>query len=85
MQTEFEWKIFPVFTTLSILEEIQKLMKSLQCEPEHFNGRIIVMSMHTDIAWGENENTEECAQIFLKKKVEIRSQFPLRSSVILGT
>ena len=28
MQTEFEWKIFPGFTTLSILEEIQKLMKS---------------------------------------------------------
>ena len=36
MQTEFEWKIFPGITTLGILEEIQKLMKSIQCEPEHF-------------------------------------------------
>ena len=25
MQTEFEWKIFPGFTTLVILEEIQKI------------------------------------------------------------
>ena len=38
MQTEFEWKIFTGFTTLGILEEIQKFMKSRECEPEHFNG-----------------------------------------------
>ena len=25
MQTEFEWKIFPGFTTLGILKEIQKI------------------------------------------------------------
>ena len=31
---EFEWKIFPGFTTLGILDEIQKLMTELQCEPE---------------------------------------------------
>ena len=26
MQTEFEWKIFPGFTTIGILEKIQKFM-----------------------------------------------------------
>ena len=37
-------------------------MKSLLCEPEHFNDRIFFMSMFDDIMWGENDNTEECAQ-----------------------
>ena len=31
---EFEWKIFPGIATLGILEEIQKIMTELQCEPE---------------------------------------------------
>ena len=60
MQTEFEWKIFPEFTTSGILEEIQKFIKVIQCEPEHFNGRIIFLSMFDDIMWRENDNTEEC-------------------------
>ena len=51
MQTEFGWKIVPGFTTLGILEEIQTFMKSIQCEPEHTNGRIIFMSMLDDIMW----------------------------------
>ena len=33
---EFEWNIFPGFTKLGILEEIQKIMTELQCEPEQF-------------------------------------------------
>ena len=62
MQTEFQWKIFPGFTTLGILEEIQKLMEGIRWEPEHFNDRIIFMSMYNDIAWGVNGNTEKCVQ-----------------------
>ena len=58
MPTEFEWKIFPGFTTLGLLEKIQDLMKNLQCEPEHFKDRIIFMSMYNDIAWREEGNTE---------------------------
>ena len=42
---EFEWMIFPGFTTLQILLEIQKLMTDLDCEPEQFQGRII----HVDV------------------------------------
>ena len=60
MQTEFEWKIFPGFTTLDILEEIQNCMKEQQCEPEQFKDRIIFMSMFNDIAWREKENAEKC-------------------------
>ena len=39
---EFEWRIFP---TVGIFEEIQKIMIDLQCEFEHFKGKIILMSM----------------------------------------
>ena len=53
MPTEFEWKIFPGITTLCLLEKIQSLMRELQCEPEHFNDRVIFMSMYNDIPWQE--------------------------------
>ena len=48
---EFEWKNFPGFTTLGILDEIQKMMAELRYEPEQFKGRIIFMSMYNDIIW----------------------------------
>ena len=41
-------------------EKIQSLMRDLQCEPEHFNDRIIFMSMYNDIVWQERGNTERC-------------------------
>ena len=50
---EFEWKIFPGFTTLQILAEIQNMMTEIKCEPELFQGRIIIMSMYSDIVWWE--------------------------------
>ena len=48
---EFQWKNFPGFTTLGILDEIQKMMAELRCEPEQFKGRIIFMSMYNDTIW----------------------------------
>ena len=54
---EFEWTNLPGFTTLKILDETQKMMTELQCEPEHFIGRIIFMSLYNDIVW-ENEETK---------------------------
>ena len=56
---EFERKIFPGFTTLGILEEIQKIMIELQWEPEQFKGRIFFMSLYNDIVWRENEETQK--------------------------
>ena len=58
---EFEWNIFPGFTALGILSEIQKMMTEIKCEPEQFQGRIIFMSMYSDIVWGEKGNRETCA------------------------
>ena len=55
---EFEWKIFRGFTTLGILTEIQNLMTEIKCEPEHFQGKIIFMSMYNHFEW-ENKVTEK--------------------------
>ena len=60
MPMEFEWKIFLEITALDFLEKIQKLLTDLQCEPEHFKGRIIFMSTFNDIAWGEKGNAKRC-------------------------
>ena len=58
---ELEWKIFPGFTTLGILEEIQKMMTELQFEPGNFKGRIIFMSMYNDIVWDKQGTKGRCA------------------------
>ena len=60
MLTEFEWKIFPGIMTLGLLERIQSLMRDLQCEPEQFKDRIILMSMYNDTEWGARGNKEIC-------------------------
>ena len=57
---EFEWKIFPGFTTARILNGIQQMMGESQCEPENFTGRIIFMSMLNDIVWDAKGNEELC-------------------------
>ena len=57
---ELEWNIFPGFTTMGILDEIQKIMTESKCEPEQFKGRIIFMSMYNDIDWGKRGNKENC-------------------------
>ena len=57
---KFEWKIFPRFTTIAILNEIQQMMGELQCEPENFTGRIIFMSMLNDTVWDAKRNGELC-------------------------
>ena len=57
---EFEWKNFTVFTSLRILDEIQKMMTESKCEPEQFKGRIIFMSMYNDIDWRKRGNRENC-------------------------
>ena len=41
---EFEWMIFPGFTKLQILHEIQKFMKTLGCEPESSSCRCTTTS-----------------------------------------
>ena len=72
---EFEWKIFPGFTTAGILEVIQKMMGELQCDLADFKGRIIFMSMFNDIVWNAKGNEELCENDS-KRVEEYARRFP---------
>ena len=57
---EFEWNIFPGFTTLQLSEEVKRLLSRLDETPENFTGRLIFMSMFNDISCGSKDNEKEC-------------------------
>ena len=58
--TEFEWNIFPGFTTLQLCDKISDLLSSLGQTPESFTGRIFIMSMFNDIFCDKYDNKDEC-------------------------
>ena len=57
---EFEWNIFPGFTTLQLCNKVQELLLRLSVTPAKFTGRIIFMSMFNDMSWGSKDNKKEC-------------------------
>ena len=71
--TEFEWNIFPGFTTLQLYGKVTDLLSRLGETPETFTGRILFMSLFNDISCGKKDNEEECVanakvvSIFAKK------------------
>ena len=79
---EFEWNIFPGFTTLQLVQEVQKFMNKMS-EPEQFQGRIIFMSMFYDIIWGSTDNEQECNAN--AKIMSIFEKIPSRTLVIPRT
>ena len=58
--TEFEWNIYPGFTTLQLCGKINDLLSDLGETPEIFTGRIQFMSMFNDISCDRKGNKEEC-------------------------
>ena len=58
--TEFEWNIFPGFTTLQLCDKIGDLLSDLGQTPETFTGRILFMSMFNDISCDRKSNKDEC-------------------------
>ena len=58
--TEFEWNIFPGFTTLQLCGKVNDLLSRLGETPEHFTGRILFISMFNDISCGTRDNEQEC-------------------------
>ena len=57
---EFEWNIFPGFTTLQLISKVQKFLTKMGEKPEQFTRRIIFMSMFNDIIWRSEDNEREC-------------------------
>ena len=55
---EFEWNIFPGFTTLQLVDKIQEFMTKM-CAPAHFQGRIIFVSMFNDFIRRSKDNETE--------------------------
>ena len=70
---EFEWNIFPGFTTLQLCYSVQEFLSKMSEEPEEFTRRTIFMSMLNDISWGSKDNTKEC-----ELSAELVSLFPRR-------
>ena len=58
--TEFEWNIFPGFTTLQLCGKVTDLLSDLGQKPETFTGRILFMSMFNDIFCDRYDNKDEC-------------------------
>ena len=58
--TEFEWNIFPGFTTLQLCDKISDLLSSSGQTPETPTGRILLMSMFNDISCDRKGNKDEC-------------------------
>ena len=56
---EFGWNIFPGFSTLELVREVQKFTSKMG-EPEQFQGGIVFMSMFNDISWRIQDNEREC-------------------------
>ena len=57
---EFEWNIFPAFTTLQLNSKVQEFMTKMG-DPSQFKGRIIFLSMFNDIIWGSEDSERECS------------------------
>ena len=53
---EFEWNIFPGFTTLQLCNKVQEFLSEINVEPEDSTGRIIFMSMFNEINEQRNAN-----------------------------
>ena len=58
--TEFEWNIFPGFTTLQFCDKISNLLSSFGQSLETFTGRILFMSMFNVISCDGKDNKEQC-------------------------
>ena len=56
---EFEWTVVPGHDAVELLREIQMKITIRGIKPEEFEGRIIFMSMCTDIGWSQGKENSE--------------------------
>ena len=62
--TEFEWNIFPGFTTLHLCGKVTDLLSNFGQTPETFTGRILFVSMFTDECLRNAESVKVLARRF---------------------
>ena len=56
---EFEWKIFTGVTTLQLSHKVLELLLRIGETPVNFSGRIIFMTMFSDISWRSKDNKKD--------------------------
>ena len=81
---EFEWNIFPGFTTLQLCNKVQEFLSKMSKQPEEFTERNIFMSMFNDISWGSKDNEQEC-ELSAKLVFYLREKIFTRKMVIPRT
>ena len=80
---EFEWNIFPGFTKLQIIQQIQNDLQSENTTPEQFSDRIIFISMFNDIEWTKKYIKETCASNSERVK-SFAKRFPKGHWTLIG-
>ena len=81
---EFEWNIFPGFTTSQLCQKVQELLPRLSVTPEKFTGRVIFMSMFNDISWGFQDNRKRM-RVKCSTRLSLRKEIRSRTMVIPWT
>ena len=82
--TEFEWNIFPGFTTLQLCGKVNDLLSDLGDTPESITGRILFMSMFNDTSCDRKGNKEECLANARVVKV-LAKKFGIGQRSFIGT
>ena len=82
--TEFEWNIFPGFTTLQLCGKVTDLLSRLGEEPETFTGRILFMSMFNDISC-DGKDTGICHTFFFIVVTILAKKFGIGQWSFIGT
>ena len=72
-KSPFEWKIFPVHTTIELLQEVAEMMgDEIETQPPDSQDRVIFMSMYNDIDWTRKDNRDTCCQKLSRVSVYAR-------------
>ena len=83
-KSPFEWKIFPVHTTIELLQEVAEMMgDEIETQPPDSPDRVIFMSMYNDIDWTRKDNRDTCCQKMSRVSAHAR-QFPEGGWCFLG-
>ena len=76
---EFEWHIFPGLASLEMFQKTKKDLQDQNIELEHFEGRIICISMFNVIDWTKRGNSEKCMYFEFRRSQELREEVLART------
>ena len=81
---EFEWNIFPGFTTLQLCHKVQELLSRLSVTPENFTRRIFSCRCSTT-SYGDLKTTKKNASQMLNSFLSVQKEIWSKTMVISRT